>query len=410
MKRLRSIDALRSTALLGMVLSHAAVYQYARIFEIDFDHPPLAIGLMGFFVLLGGSFIMMSGLVNTFAALGRLEEGTRPSRAAGGNLCLTGAVIVALGWLYGYFFGPATFDFEAGTQALTMINASIRAGAWVFPPATTLLDGSSISVIGWNLVLMGLLLAFLLRGGTERIERARASRYAFLGVLAAAVFSFAFFRYRFYPLAGRAITEGRWLRAVLLNLLLEKPYPLLPYFSFAVVGMIIGFAARERAPRRPLLVLLAVGIVVIVAGVLCMILMPANLAEVTGSWFSRVVLELGFFMTLGCAALLAGDFRPGRKEPNRQRFFGTIGRASLTIYFLQPALTELLARATSALFPGWNDRIGTTLIFAAGNVVLWVAILLAWRRASYRFSVDWAYGKLLGALGRASRRMEMDQG
>ena len=41
---MRSIDALRSAALLGMVLSHSAVYQYARIFEIDFDNPPLVIG------------------------------------------------------------------------------------------------------------------------------------------------------------------------------------------------------------------------------------------------------------------------------------------------------------------------------------------------------------------------------
>ena len=110
---------------------------------------------------------MMSGLVNTFAVLGRLGEGVKPSRAAAGNLCLAGAVIVALGYLYVYFFGPATFDFEAGTQALTMVNASIRAGAWVFTPAIILLDGSAITVIGWNLVLMGLLLAFLLRGGTE---------------------------------------------------------------------------------------------------------------------------------------------------------------------------------------------------------------------------------------------------
>jgi len=427
---MRSIDMVRGIMLLGMILAHGAVYEYARIFEVDFENPPLVIGIMGFFVLLGGSFIMMSGLVNTAAAVARIGEGQTSARAAGRNLAISGLVILVLNYLYVYFFGPATLDFDAKSLAMTMIPASIRAGALVVPSARLLLDGSSISIIAWDLLLMGGILTLLLRGGGTGGQASRspggpggvapATRtraYVVLSVLAAAVFALGFFRYLLYPAAPRAIAKGQWVSAVFLNLLLEKPYPLVPYFSFGVVGMIMGLAATDPSPRRPLSVLLAVGILALVVGAGLYVIMPATIGQVTVGWFSRVVLELGLFMTVGSALLRfretgsatrAEDRLPPPRRQRPQGFLGTIGRASLTIYFLQPPLSELLARAANLVVPGWSDSLGLTMAFAAANVIAWALVLLAWRAVSYRYSLDWVYARVLAALGRESLRDRID--
>ena len=61
---------------------------------------------------------------------------------------------------------------------------------------------------------------------------------------------------------------------------------------------------------------------------------------------------------------------------------------SLTVYLLQTPLAEVLAALLNTLIPGWNNTIGATMVFALGNVAVWLAIVALWSRARYRFTVE----------------------
>jgi hypothetical protein len=405
--RLLSMDRIRSFALMLLVFLHSAVYHYARIFAV-IDDPPLVIAVMGLLVLFGGAFIMMSGLVNTHVALERFVSGERRAGRICLDLVVTGTLMLVLHFVYNVCFGPASFDWEAETRAIALIPAWLGAEG-AFDPRR-LFEGSALSTIGANLILVGLILCFLLK--KERI--ARRVHYWVLGVAALAFFSFAFFRYRYYPLAAQARGSGDWGLALLLGVLLEKPYPVLPYASFALFGAIIAFAIREPQARTILKWLSGLGFVLVVLGALFYIIIPPSLTAVTGAWFSRVIIEAGFFLLVAALSVLLGDRAPERGVLRQSRglklggrTFRSFGAAALSIYFLETPLSGLSALLWDQFDPGWRNGIGSVMLFAAGNVLVWVVLLVLWRKADYRFSLDRLLARIQNRLGRRTARTDL---
>jgi len=405
--RLDSIDRIRAFALLLLVFLHAAVYHFSGIFAV-IDDPPPVVAVMGLFVLFGGAFIMMSGLVNTSTALDRAASGARRP----GRICLdlmtTGALLLVVHFVYEVFLGPASFDWDKETRAESVLTQLIGGRPLDFDPRR-LLEGSSLSTIGIGLLLLGPLLRLLLAPGIAR----RRLHYPILALLVLVFFSFAFFRYRYYPLAAEARAEGRWAPALLLGLLLEKPYPVLPYFSFTLLGALLAFALRETRARLILKGFTALGLAVIGTGIAFYLLAPPGLTAVTGSWFSRVLIEAGFFLIVGSLALLLVELGPRkaaggvRRAGPKDRTFRSFGAASLSLFLLETPVSDLLARLFGLLFPLWDWSIPGVLAFGATCALFWLLLLSMWRKKDYRLSFDRFFARAQGGLGRASSRTDI---
>ena len=56
--------------------------------------------------------------------------------------------------------------------------------------------------------------------------------------------------------------------------------------------------------------------------------------------------------------------------------------------------------------PGWNQTINGCLLFGAMNVLLWSIILFFWRKAGFRYSLEYFWVKLFRRLGKQSTKMD----
>jgi hypothetical protein len=120
-------------------------------------------------------------------------------------------IYLAVHWLLTVFLGRWSIDFVNNLPDRTFVAASIRSGRPSLPPADTLADGSSISTIAFNLLIVGLILRGLLSGnGRERKTR----NYLALVIPGLLILSLSFLRVYWHPIFARAVESGNLLLAV----------------------------------------------------------------------------------------------------------------------------------------------------------------------------------------------------
>lgn len=226
------------------------------------------------------------------------------------------------------------------------------------------------------LALNLMLLSFFLPMLSRRRNPVRAAL-----ILAVVFLASGLLRFVLFPVYEGLAESRRYGLAFLMSPFAPNPYPVFPYFAFACAGASFGFSlSREgRAPRFSGLV----GAALVAVGLAGALILPTDLHGVSAFWFAKVLLELGMFVLLAWIVVRVGGF-----GSDRRHILHRVARMSLTVYLLQTVLAEALAALLTALFPGWNLTIGATILFAVGNIVIWLGIVALWSRAGYRFTVE----------------------
>ena len=121
-------------------------------------------------------------------------------------------------------------------------------------------------------------------------------------------------------------------------------------------------------------------------------------------WYFKTNFELGIFILLVVPALLA---QPGKKGLLAQLpLLQWFSRVSLTIYMMETTTSEFFRMLWVHVVPGWNQTINGCLLFGAMNVLLWSIILFFWRKAGFRYSLEYFWVKLFRRLGKQSTKMD----
>jgi len=385
MRRIASLDVVRGVGILGVIYLHSVVFYYGDFMSIDFDNPPLVIAVIAIMVLMGGIFGVVSGAANTYMARGRSAAGRRKQGCL--HLVHAGVFLLAAHYLYNVFLGPHTHNFETGEHSYSLVALSIRNGGLTLPGIERLFEGSALSMLGWNLILLGLILSILFRdNGIRTMRRNRL----ILGVGGAAVVAVSVVRIYLLPMVESSIESGRYGLATVLSFFVAKPYPLLPYLAFALFGAVLALSWMESRGSVRRMAWLGFGWLVL--GGLGFLVIPQSIAEVDMFWFAKVLFELGIFIVLVCLAMLAFD-RPGWRD--RVPWLRRLGRVSFTVYIVQTPLSELLAKGLDVAMPGWNMTIPAMLVFGVVNVAVWLLIIAAWARHDFRFSLEWLWVRIL---------------
>jgi hypothetical protein len=87
-------------------------------------------------------------------------------------------------------------------------------------------------------------------------------------------------------------------------------------------------------------------------------------------------------------------------------FVRRFGVAGLSVFLLETPVRELLAKALSAVAPGWNGTMGAALLFGAALVVGWGLTLVAWEKAGYAYSVERMLVWAMARMGKRSTKLD----
>lgn len=397
-ERNHSLDLLRGTALIFIVFFHTSVYNFANIHKIDFSNPPILIVLISFLILWGGLIILYSGFANTLMLAGR-AQGINKFRPFGW-LIVAGLIYVAVHYLLVFVFGRWSVDFVNNRPDLSAVAATIRSGKISFPPAATLFDGTSLSTIAINLIILSLINYGLLRNGGAAREVRNYSILIFGGVL---MMILSFRRIDLYPFFQDAVSEGKTGLALAGSFLLANPYPLIPYLAYGFFGSAAALMVYNHRQKIIGWGLIPIGLLFLVYGISGAMRYDKTISTPDFFWYFKTQLELGIFLVTLSIFLLA--FREARRIRVKLPMILWFSRLSLTIYLLETLVSELLGQLGHLLLPGWNQTINGCLVFGAVNVAFWALILWLWRKIDFRYSLEYFWVKLFRSLGKDSGKL-----
>lgn len=400
MSRIAQLDVVRGFAIIYVVFIHSVLYNYTQINNVDLAHTPWPLLLIGAMGLWGGVFVMYSLIVNSFSVF----------RAGGGRAVALRTImpLVVAGLAYIFIIGTLqtmVFGRWAANIATPQIDHTLVAEVVRSEPldlhADRIFTGSGIKSVGLNLVVVPLVLYFVFwRRGLRDEKRT----YLILIIVALAVLAFSYLRLYMYDQWIHDVLVNNYLSAWLGSLLIASPYPGVAYLSYGFWGVAMGamyFYKRYDLLRK---VVLPIGGVLLALGMLNAVRYPGTVFEVTEFWYWKMVLETGVFLLLFAGTLLVASkqtFKYGRVW----RFVEPFSRVSLSVYMLETLTSEMLRPIWFRHDIDWQQGYLGPLLLGVANVVVWTVIVFAWKRANYRYSVEYFWVRAFKLIGKSSTKL-----
>ena len=126
-------------------------------------------------------------------------------------------------------------------------------------------------------------------------------------------------------------------------------------------------------------------------------------------WILFRLNQLGFFLLLYQLLLSAVDFATPARRNRYLRFLypaRVFGMVSLTVFFCEPIVAEVLKKLWDLLAPGWNENLAAVLLFGIFCLLIWWFLLKFWW-STIRFagSLEWMSSVVIRSLsGKKSTR------
>ena len=405
MSRYRSLDLLRGMGVMLMVFLHGALYHYGGLMDLDLLHPPLIVTLVGFLLMWGGLFAVLSGATHVVRAAERLAQGQTASMLLIREW-LGSAGLIVLGFAYFALVGPAVIDVQSGTRETSLVETLIQGGPLRSPSLDRWLYMNTLFMIGFSTLLVAPLIAW----SAQRADVRSPSLRWVVAALAFLALSSSWLRIPVYELYEQAAAEGRVGFLLATFWLVNKHDPVWPALGFMLCGTLLGLSviARDQAGRMRQVIVL--GLVLLVAGVGGWLFSPPSMLRrsIDMTWLSITLLQGGVIL-LGIAALhLRLDATPWLEvcDGPLARVLRRFSRASLSVLFGETVLAALAARALDTVAPGWNLTLTAAVLFGIGSAVIWTLLLARWERVDYRGSVEAVWVRVMASLGRPSTRLD----
>ncbi|MHA1347376.1 MAG: hypothetical protein ACTSO3_13330 [Candidatus Heimdallarchaeaceae archaeon] len=367
-RRLVTLDFLRGVAIFGMTLFHILFKMYdvegfmANQEEI-LNFPIILLIVMGLFAYLGswyGFFLFISSVVNSYTFIRKTKANVNPSKLLLKQVTTGVALIILAYFIEGIigYYGD--------------IGYSIRRLEWTNFAyfQVEILWFQTLQIIGICLVINGLLLYLLMRNeGYEKVIRnivIFACLILFVLVLTPFISNWIANSTWLFP-SGESgwpniefVYANRSARTWFLTIVNGPKQPLFPYLASSFMGSLIGMLlANPKPPKKILLWLSLIGVLMIASGVILIVLgLPFTFLEQPPA-ITTYLLRLGGQVCLLMVLLALIEFRgKGKTFANRRivKFFRRWSILSLTIYSLH--ILELLPRWVLSLIlqkqPGYN--------------------------------------------------------
>jgi surface polysaccharide O-acyltransferase-like enzyme len=398
-KRIESLDLFRGMAMMLIILFHSSIYNYANIHKLDFSNPPIIVVIMSFMGLWGGVFIMYSMAVNAIMVLRRDPDGASFRNFL--DLIIAGFIYILLHYVLNIFLGRWSIDFINNKPDLTFIAGSLRNLHLNFPHITKFFEGSSLSAVAVNLIVLSLVLFLLLRKkGVIKEKR----NYFVLGISGSLIMLLSFIRVCIFRLLPQSIEDHNYLLSVIYSFIFANPYPLLPYLAYGIFGAMIGIMIHRERDKLLKVVITPIGIFFLIFGFIGMSKFEKTISTPDYFWYFKTNFELGIFILMLVLMILV--FESKHNLLKKLSVIKWFSRITLTIYLFETTTSEIFRIAWLQISPSWNQTINGSLFFGCLNVVMWIVIVFFWRKIDFKYSLEYYWVRFFFTTGKISTKLD----
>lgn len=390
------LDFLRGLGIFFLLVMHSAFYYFDGLWDLDLENPPLIITVIGFLLMFAGLFAIISGAVHGISIY-RLHQrqGWSLKQIAIKKLS-SSAFILAVAYVYFIFTGPGLAEFANRRMNNSVLVEWIRNGRWAGINPERVLYVDSLVMIGCNVLLVSLIWIGLLK-----INRLTPG---ILILSSGSVMILSLLRLPLYPYYLEQVSRGHWVQTLLLNWLVNKNNPVLPFLAFGLLGSWLGLRLELGRSRKPALFL---GIGLFVIGMVLYIFLPDTMLQraIDMKWYSIMIAQLGIFILLFLASISIFD-QKGKKRFNGwlYRFFRRFGYAGLTAFFLESVVSAVVWRILTAMYPNLQLDIGGALLFGVSLAILWGFALTLWEKYFFAGTIEYFYTLFVIRFGQISSK------
>jgi hypothetical protein len=397
MERIEPFDFLRGIALIFIIFFHASVFNYANINKIDFSHPPITVVLISFLTLWGGLIIFYSGMINTIMTL------RRNNRSYIKFVLYAGAICIFINYVLNIILGRWANDFINNKPDLTMIANLIRNSQLGFPHITKWFEGSSLMIIGVNLIFLSLFFYLLFKEDMKDFKK----QYWIIGIVGFLIMIASAIRVSLYPLIEQSILQHNYILATILSYTVANPYPIFPYLAYGLFASMLGIMIHQKRFDLIKKIMIPIASFFTLFGLVGMLQFEKTISKADYFWYFKTHFELGVFIFI--AILVTYFYLIKDSKFAWAKSIKNFSTVSLSIYLLEVTLSELFGRALSSVLPMWNQTINGCLLFGLANVTIWCIILIIWRRFNFKYSLEHFWTILFGKMGKKSTKILPDK-
>jgi hypothetical protein len=297
--------------------------------------------------------------------------------------------------------GRWNIDFVNNRPDLTVVAGSLRNLQFTFPHLSKFFEGSSLSTIALNLIILSFILYLILRkNGIARERR----NYLILGISGTLIMVLSIVRVPLYHFFTLSVEHKNYLSAIFYSFTMANPYPLLPYISYGLFGIMIGmmiYLGRHNLLKK---IVIPAGVLFFLFGITGMMNFDKTISKPDYFWYFKTNFELGIFLLMLAFTLLV--LKPGSKILHSLAVVKWFSRVSLTIYMLETFTSEILRIICLSFQSSWNQTINGCLLFGALNIILWIIILFFWKKLNFKFSLEYFWVWFFNKIGKSSTKME----
>jgi len=259
-------------------------------------------------------------------------------------------------------------------------------------------------MIGWSILLSGVVLYFLLRNNGH-VKRKR--NYTVLVALATfCVFIYPLVQQPTQAFMVEGITLTNFVPRLVLSWLIGSMDPILPYFGFALYGVIFGMMLVEGETKQKILKYgYGIGAIYTGIGLISTFVYGLDFLYYSIPPLPTLLMILGPMLLLYTWVLHSMDLKGEDKKTrwvNRSKTIRRFSVVSLTLFLLEGSLAQILRHVILLIYPGFDADYLFMPLFGAINLVVWAVILLIWERYNFKYSFEW----ILIALARKITRKE----
>ena len=393
-----SLDFLRGLGIFMVLVLHTAFYFYKDIYDVDLDNPSLIITLIGFLLMFAGLFAMISGLSHTISYLNKIDD-TNENRTR--YMILSGFFLLVIAYLYFIFTGPGIILFDTRDMDESLFVSLINQGSFQDLTLTRILYVDSLVMLGFNVIL----LALLFKGIRKHLKNKKISNYLLLGATLFMILSYV--RIPLYNIYLSALDQDNMVVVLLLNWLVAKNNPILPFFAFALFGAWIATMLYHLDYKSMKIRLLIVAGLYLIIGILGYILAPETMLEraIDPTWYFIMVIQIGLFLLMILLAHHVYD-RNNREKNMVSTFLSRFGVAGLTVFFIESVVSALLFKFIN-LFFDFSLGIPGALLYGLFLGLMWGLILYFWQKKQYKYGIEWMHSSLMSRFGRSTKLLKL---
>jgi len=402
-------DYVRAIGIILVIFLHSTVYHYGLLTSIEIED--LSIFFMVMYVILNwaGLFALISAVVNTYSSYLRLEKNFKKDvkypawKAFGRRWCFLGVFFLLLNFFYTYLVSPLNMNFETHSLSHSFLAGVIRTGGFYQVSPEKILHGSVFTMLGWNLIIMGLVFTLLFRKSENYKKRNRRILVLILGIIIILV---SFLRIYLYDDFDCTIQNGNYFVAYLIDIFAGNYFPILPYLGFGFIGAYFGMVLADDPTKKKISKLIWIGVGWLLAAVIAFFIPDSvyeNIGLLNDIFFDYIIVmfEIGFFIVVGSILMVVmfdkrvekSDFVEGDSRKKFSTIFLRFSRNSLTFFLLERPISELVALLLNTLIPGWNNYIWTCILFGLFMVLFWFLIAFLWNMVDFKGSFEWILSK-----------------